>query len=84
MTPMALSAAKRTTTLILDAETDRLLDKAAASFSDTGSEQAWVIHLPETTVNGHQLPASDAVVNGTNTSPIPRPSSSIGPKMPVQ
>jgi uncharacterized protein (DUF1778 family) len=29
MTSMALSAAKRTTTLILDAETDRLLDVAA-------------------------------------------------------
>lgn len=29
MTSMALSSAKRTTTLILDAETDRLLDIAA-------------------------------------------------------
>jgi len=27
-------------------------------------------------------PASDVVVSGTNTSPIPRPSSSIGPRMP--
>jgi len=30
------------------------------------------------------IPASDAVVSGTNTSPIPRPSSIIGPKMPDQ
>ena len=29
-------------------------------------------------------PASDAVVSGTNTSPMPRPISSIGPKMPDQ
>jgi len=29
-------------------------------------------------------PASDAVVSGTKTRPIPRPSSSIGPKMPDQ
>jgi len=29
-------------------------------------------------------PASDAVVSGTNTRPIPRPTSSIGPKMPDQ
>jgi hypothetical protein len=29
-------------------------------------------------------PASDAVVSGTNTSPMPRPISNIGPKTPDQ
>ena len=29
-------------------------------------------------------PASEAVVSGTNTTPIPPPSSSIGPNTPVQ
>ncbi|HWE60854.1 MAG TPA: ATP-binding protein, partial [Chloroflexota bacterium] len=38
------------------------LDKAATSFSDAGAEHAWVIRLPEETVDGEVLPASDAVV----------------------
>jgi Arc/MetJ-type ribon-helix-helix transcriptional regulator len=38
MTSMALSAAKRTTTLILDAETDRLLDRAARERGVSRSE----------------------------------------------
>ena len=29
-------------------------------------------------------PASDAVVSGTNTAPMPAPSSTIGPKTPDQ
>jgi metal-responsive CopG/Arc/MetJ family transcriptional regulator len=38
MTRMGLSAAKRTTTLVLDAETDRLLDRAARERGVSRSE----------------------------------------------
>jgi len=38
MTSMALSSRKRTTTLILDAETDRLLDRAARERGVSRSE----------------------------------------------
>jgi len=38
------------------------LEKAAASFSDTGAEHAWVIRLPEEPAGADSLPAVDAVV----------------------
>ncbi|MDB5074149.1 MAG: phospho-acceptor protein, partial [Chloroflexi bacterium] len=38
------------------------LDKAAASFADAGAEHAWVLRLQEDVVDGHVLPACDAVV----------------------